>query len=352
MTRSVIALTLVLILSGCLVGQRSTAPDADKDLLPDELEVGGWNITITKTLRPCFSGEPVEPVIETRFVQSDKALTDTDLDDVSDFDERFFNGDPNRTDTDGDGLLDGDEWELRSDDSFFAPTRLALNKVDSDEDCLSDAAEIGGFDIPGLGHRTSDPTASDGDADGFTDAWEFQKSHSEPLNPDTDGDGSSDGLDLDPLHDVWMRVKFTTITVKDFPANPGRIGLYWSLPAKVADEAFGYSGPIEVTEGQPKTLDEAHFPGDVDVDDQRGGSVLIFEFYARVLNDQEQPVQILDINPHNPGAAVQVRYDVATDKWEFRTSSGYTPAGTSTSLETSQARITFTFEDFSPEPSQ
>ncbi len=352
MTRSVIPLALVLILSGCLVGQRSTAPDADKDLLPDELELAGWNVTITKTVQPCFSSEPFEADVETRYVQSDKALTDTDWDNVSDFDEHFFNGDPSQTDTDGDGLLDGDEWELRSDESFFAPTRLALNKVDSDDDCLDDAAEINGFEIPGLGHRTSDPTASDSDADGFTDAWEFQKSHSDPLNPDTDGDGSRDGLDLDPLHDVWMRVKFTTITVKDFPSNPGRIELHWSMPAKKSDEASGNSGPIEVTEGQPKTLDEAHFPGDLDVDDQRGGTVLIFDFYARVLNEHGQPVQILDINPHVPEGPVQVRYDVATDKWEFRTSSGYTPAGTATSLETSQARITFTFEDFSPEPSQ
>lgn len=350
MTRSLLVVALLVLVSGCMVGQRTTAPDADADGLPDEIELGGWNVTVVKTVFVCFATEPPERLTDTRFVHSNELRTDTDGDGVTDFEEHFFRGDPENNDTDGDGLLDGDEWELRSDESLFTPTRLAMNQADSDEDCLPDGEEIDGYEIPGLGHRVTDPTAADSDEDGFPDAWEIQKSHSDPLNPDTDGDGSVDRHDLDPLHDVWMRIRFTALTAKDLPSNSARVGLFWTVPAKAAAEVSGSSGPIEVTEGQPVTLEDAHSPGEVDVDDQRGGSVLIFEFYARILDAENRPVEVLDINPHNPGRAVEVRYDVATDQWEFRTPNGHTAPGTSTSLETAEARLTFTFEDFAADP--
>lgn len=346
MTRFVPAVAILLVVSGCLVGQRSTAPDADGDGLPDDVEMRGWNVTVVKTVFPCFATERPEPIIETRFVRSNELQIDTDGDGVTDFDEYFFRGDPGAIDTDGDGLLDGVEWELRSDESLFAPGRLALNQADSDEDCLTDGEEIAGFDIPGIGHRVTDPTAADSDQDGFPDAWEIQESHSDPLNPDTDGDGSVDRHDVDPLHDVGMRIQFTALTAKDLPSNSGRVELFWTVPANDSNEVSGSSGPIQVTEGQPVALEEKHSPGDVDIDDQRGGTVLIFEFFARVLDDAGRHVGILDINQYYPERAVEVRYDVAADTWEFRTPTGYTAPSTSTTLETSQARLTFLFEDF------
>jgi hypothetical protein len=347
MTRSVIAVVALLVLvSGCLVGQRSSAPDADTDGLPDELETAGWNLTINSTVRDCFADTAPVPDVEERFVKSNELRTDSDADGVDDFDEHFFHGDPSVNDTDGDGLTDGTEWEVRADTTLFAGGRLALNTADSDDDCLTDGEEVVGFLIPNIGMRTSDPTTSDSDHDGLIDAAEFRQTKTDPNVADTDGDGSIDGSDLDPLHDVRMRITFQTLGAKDLSSNEARVKLYWTVPAKDPSESNGETDAFMIKEGETLMLTSEQSPGEIDVDDQRGGTYVFLEVYARIVDDGGAVVGVLDINPHSPGQAVSVRYDVATDEWAFSTPNGYTPSGRQRSVETSQARLTFNLEDF------
>jgi hypothetical protein len=346
MIRSLVAMVVAVALSGCMVGERSTAPDADADRLPDFIETGGWNLTIHKTFRACFSSESPDLEVEIRNVTSNELRTDTDGDGVSDFEEYFFQGDPRDTDTDDDGLDDGTEWELRSGTGLFANARLALNRADSDDDCLSDGEEIGGLEIPGLGLRTSDPTTDDSDHDGLTDAVEFRRTFTDPMDPDTDDDGAEDGLDLDPRNDVWMRIRLVSIAGKDLPSSQARVQFFWIVPTPPNIVGTSSGSPFLVQEGQSTTIPQSAMPGALDVDDRRGGTRLIFELYARIVDNAGNVIDVLDINPHRPGQAVSVRYDVALDTWEFGTGAGFTPSGRETVLETSQVRLIVDFEDF------
>ena len=72
---------------------------------------------------------------------------------------------------------------------------IDLEKIDSDNDGLSDAEEL---------RLGTDPYNPDTDADGLSDGDEVLKHKTNPLNPDTDGDGLKDGEEVltyktDPL---------------------------------------------------------------------------------------------------------------------------------------------------------
>jgi hypothetical protein len=84
-------------------------------------------------------------------------------------------------DTDSDGLTDGDEVHVY----LTNPTQ-----ADSDQDTMPDGWEVhNGLD------PLKDESAADPDADGLTNAQEFQK-FTDPNNPDTDADGMSDGEEV------------------------------------------------------------------------------------------------------------------------------------------------------------
>jgi len=72
------------------------------------------------------------------------------------------------------------------------------NDADTDDDGLSDGAEV-------LSYGTS-PIDDDTDDDQWSDGAEINKYYTNPNNPDTDGDGTSDSKDYDPLVNLHVYV--------------------------------------------------------------------------------------------------------------------------------------------------
>ncbi len=164
---------------------------------------------------------------------------DTDSDGVSDFDEIYgqFGTDPKIPDTDFDRLYDGEELSIGVDGYITNAT-----KVDSDSDGLNDYDEIKKLTNPtnpdsdsdGLADGTevyttkTDPKAFDSDFDGLNDGQEVNQYSTDPLKADTDNDGLNDkqetvigsnpkdpdtdkdhfydGVDSDPLRDIYLNV--------------------------------------------------------------------------------------------------------------------------------------------------
>lgn len=125
-----------------------TALDRDGDGLDDEVELGGWTVTVIDRLGTPSSFEVV----------SDPGRADSDGDGLCDGDERAWGSDPGRADTDGDGLDDPAEVNQWGTEPFI---------VDTDADSLSDRREIE------LG--------------------------TSPVLADTDGDGRDDGIEVAEL---------------------------------------------------------------------------------------------------------------------------------------------------------
>ncbi len=101
---------------------------------------------------------------------------DTDDDGLSDWAEmNEHNTDPLSADSDDDGLTDGEELNEYNTDP---------NAADTDGDGLNDGEEVNS-------HNT-DPTAADSDGDGLDDGAEVNEHRTDPNNSDSDGDGISD----------------------------------------------------------------------------------------------------------------------------------------------------------------
>ncbi|MDF2563256.1 MAG: hypothetical protein K0R99_4702 [Microbacterium sp.] len=137
------------------IGGDLGAPDADGDGLADVTETGGWH----------------------------------------DGSGRFFHTDPADPDTDSDGITDGEEAGsvLRGGafgSGMYFNARSNPTKVDTDNDNLSDLAEIG--------HGTS-AWHRDLDRDGYTDSEEVELHSTEPFNADTDVDGHDDPYEVERL---------------------------------------------------------------------------------------------------------------------------------------------------------
>lgn len=344
MMRSGGLIIFAALLSGCMVGERPTAPDSDTDGLPDEVEIAGWELIVTRTVFPCFGEAAPDPDVEVLHVTSNELRQDTDADGVSDFDEFFARGNPTLADTDGDGLGDAEEYALRADPRFFAGSLLALNRTDSDRDCLTDKDEVRGMLVPGLGPRTSDPTRPDSDGDGFTDAWEFRRSHSDPWLRDTDGDGASDRFDAHPREDLWMTLRFVTFVAKDLPGSQSsaRIVLAWGLPTNESGKEFGEGAPFDVSEGQEVSVPADRSPGAFDVRDEAIDFQLILQFHARVVDGNGNLVAFLDLNPFGESDTASLAYDPRDGTWRFkRDDDTYSESGSQTRLETDEAAIEF-----------
>ena len=172
---------------------------------------------------PLSFATPVHTPVETgttvacRFgCGTDPLNADTDGDDIPDGDEALTHGtDPLAADTDGDGLPDG--WEIcygldplsvtgndGADGDFDGDglpnaaecaVGTSPSASDSDDDGLSDGAEV-------LTHG-SNPLATDTDEDDIEDGDEVLIYDTSPILSDTDGDGLLDGWELlyglDPL---------------------------------------------------------------------------------------------------------------------------------------------------------
>ena len=152
------------------------------------------------------------------FAAQTTASVDTDGDGLFDADELALGTDPNLYDTDGDGF--GDNHEVYSETDPLDPTSAPAgtpgagldddgdllsngeewdlgtdpNDPDTDDDGLSDFAEVG-FE-PGSGTGT-DPLDADSDDDRLSDGFEVREFGTDPLKWDSDGDGYGDGDELE-----------------------------------------------------------------------------------------------------------------------------------------------------------
>ncbi|MFX0115738.1 MAG: NosD domain-containing protein, partial [Candidatus Hodarchaeota archaeon] len=113
---------------------------------------------------------------------SDDSAGDLDQDGLSNLEEYQRNTKADDSDTDEDGLSDGAEVNEYYTDPLVP---------DTDEDGLSDGAEVNEY--------YTDPLVPDTDEDGLSDGAEVNKHHSDPTDSDTDGDFFPDGLD----HGRW-----------------------------------------------------------------------------------------------------------------------------------------------------
>lgn len=330
----VILCVLATSLAGCLVGEKPTQGDADGDFLEDSLETNGWNITVRLQPRDCLLGTPASS--ETRHVTSNPHEVDSDFDGVLDTDEYFLQSDPRSQDTDGDGLTDGWERQVHLDRSLYDSFRLKLWDADSDDDCLKDGDEVHGLLVPGLGIRSTDPTDENTDRDGWSDWEEIFIYKTDPTKADTDGDGAEDSLDVDPLHDVYLRLNFTNLLVK---SGSGAFNVSFRYDMGGVNRTGRNPSPAReatVQAGVNTTLPESVSPGRVNVEDARGTGKLPVEFFL-IRRDNNT---WLNVNPADPGHAVDLLVSPLTRRWEVGPYWG-NATGEVSVLETPQARLEF-----------
>jgi hypothetical protein len=163
-----------------------TAPDGDSDGMPDWYEA----------LHPCLDPEVPD------------ATADPDGDGLDNLTEYGLGTDPCDSDTDDDGLSDGAEVNTHGTDPLDS---------DTDNDGLSDGAEVNTYG--------TDPLDPDSDNDGLNDGFEVSIG-TNPALADTDSDGFSDHQELnlgsDPLVNA-SRPEHTSIagTCTDGDDNDG-----------------------------------------------------------------------------------------------------------------------------------
>lgn len=301
------------ILAGCLVGQRAGEDDADGDFLSDARERQGWNVTVQRSVLACLDAHASipEPVVYT--VTTDPFAEDTDMDGMTDAEELQWGSDPTLADTDGDNLTDADERNLNQGDELRFPGLLRLNDADSDKDCLTDGDERRGFEIPGIGHRVTDPSARDTDLDGFSDDVEVLQTLTDPTDPDTDGDGVRDSFDADPLADVRLDWRFEAITMRR-NIDGNELWFYHAYDdpieggvTEITNESL--SAPVNTRVEIPTRLS----PGIVDVDDGTGGLERAFQilFWVRS-GEANAPV---DVSPEESANIITLHVLASQTRW-------------------------------------
>jgi hypothetical protein len=185
-------------------------PDSDRDGLTDGAEVNTYD---TNPKDPDTDDGGVDDGMEVaagtnpRNKPNDDYLpmNDSDKDGLTDQEEERVGTDKTRADTDGDGLRDGEEVKtlgtnpkVRDTDKGGVIDGVEVNRglnpldplddrrraMDSDGDGLTDVQEIA------LG---TDPNKPDTDEDGLSDGAEVLTYKTDPKNKDTDGGGVNDG---------------------------------------------------------------------------------------------------------------------------------------------------------------
>ncbi|MBJ7355906.1 hypothetical protein, partial [Nocardioides sp.] len=179
------------------IGTDPQDPDTDNDGLSDGDEV---NTHTTDPLDPdtddggVTDGAEVDHGTDPLNGADDLPGTgDADGDGLTDVEEGELGTDPNDPDTDDDGLSDGAEVNTYGTDPLDA---------DTDDGGVTDGAEVGNGTDP-LDGEDDVPGTGDTDGDGLTDVEEGELG-TDPNDPDTDGDGLSDGAEVnthttDPL---------------------------------------------------------------------------------------------------------------------------------------------------------
>lgn len=164
--------------------------------------------------------------------------TDTDGDGLTDGIENTFGTDINKVDTDEDGLSDYQELNLFGYNPTYSDTDkngVIDSNEDFDEDGLTNIDEI---------QNGLDPTSKDSDSDLISDSDEINIYKTNPLNSDTDGDGVIDGLEIecgtDPNNaETQFESEATTGDINDLTPV--------SVSAKVITNADG-AGTISIEE--------------------------------------------------------------------------------------------------------
>ncbi|GAB3255602.1 hypothetical protein [Nocardioides dilutus] len=195
------------------LGTDPNDPDSDDDGLSDGAEV---NTHHTDPLDPdtddggVTDGAEVDNGTDPLDGEDDIPATgDSDGDGLSDVEEGSLGTDPNDPDSDDDGLSDGAEVNTHHTDPL---------DPDTDDGGVTDGAEVdngtdpldGEDDIPATGDSDgdglsdveegslgTDPNDPDSDDDGLSDGAEVNTHHTDPLDPDTDDGGVTDGAEVD-----------------------------------------------------------------------------------------------------------------------------------------------------------
>ena len=177
---SLLVFLLIINFSGCI----SNKEDKDGDGLPDKREIEGWDINVIY---------PKDKNITTYHVTSDPKKADTDGDGLSDLEEFLYPSgatDPKKADSDNDGLSDLEEKQLGSDPTDW--------RGDIDKDGFMDYDEILYYSQHNISH---------------------EKILQYIQTKDVDKDGVYDGIDIDPLRDlkikIWIKNVIITSTMND-----------------------------------------------------------------------------------------------------------------------------------------
>ncbi|MGC9554414.1 MAG: hypothetical protein ACP5EK_03800 [Thermoplasmatota archaeon] len=211
---------LVSALAGCLEG------DGDEGL-PREIQMEGWYISVT------YAGEDNSTRIK---VDSDPDVTDTDGDGLTDFEEWRLGTNPRAADTDGDGLTDFEEVRLGTDPSSWVH--------DHDQDHFNDYHEIRYYESRNISHET---------------ILQFLQ------NEDVDGDGVRDGVDIDPLSDLRVRIRIASLHVTTTDLDPDDI-LEIQFTVTTDGESLTLPGtPMAVIVGENSSV---NLTFDLNLDDQ------------------------------------------------------------------------------------
>lgn len=337
---------LALLLAGCAGNEEDASPDSDFDYLSDDDERAGWDITIRRQAARC-DAPPAQPRPgETLHVDSDPNVTDTDGDGVTDSEESVFRSHPRANDTDEDGLSDFDEAELNRGDRLQQPGGLRLWDADSDSDCLPDPVELAGYDVPGIGWRTTDPSVADTDSDGWTDGYERFVSRTDPVQADTDGDGAGDKVDVDPHQDVALNLTFVRFLVKPGANRPAgaefdvRFVYQFSGPSQTLVQPPDPSPTFRVRVGANATVGPQHSPGLRDVNDATADPRLRIQFWIE-RTDRSETLQVYE-DPSSPGEPIVTLF-IHPKSRTWSTAGGERTGSTDAVavLESSMARLEF-----------
>ncbi len=148
--KKILSIILLLTICGCI----NKKDDWDGDGLPNEIEKKGWHIKV--------------------FYPTNNTSISYNV-----------SSDPTKKDTDEDGLTDFEEWKIGSNPTDW--------KHDIDFDYFIDYYEMLYYRKRGIENKT---------------ILEYIQ------NPDVDEDGIKDGIDIDPLRDVKIKVRIKEIFLK------------------------------------------------------------------------------------------------------------------------------------------
>lgn len=189
---------------------------------------------------------------------------DTDNDGLPDFFEKVLGTNPNKVDTDDDDLSDAYEYLVLRTDPL---------KQDTDNNGINDSSED--FDKDGLNNLEeyrlgTDPYKIDTDLDGLIDKEEVETYKTNPLVYDTDEDGIGDGVEiklgLDPLtkytHDGILDSKYKVeqivtedqLNLINTPDNPYSLSLQTWAAGDVGEYILADTSAYEEVMGDNRAI--------------------------------------------------------------------------------------------------